>query len=212
MCAPVCRCTYNGPLLGSLSSRAPVSVGCGGKLLPCLRLWGEPSLQTPAWILFVTIYPSFSLPPLWILFPSPLGLHKCATWFLKKAPFFSLIIKLLRNNGCHLKHQLQSALPTTQWHCHLPSTSKQLGVPRRSWASVLLCTSLWASPRALPDATSGNWSWPPALPLGRLAPLVIRSWEGSGMGLVSITWHTKLLVRIGSVDMKTVLGIWLERP
>lgn len=107
--------TSPGPLLGSLSSRARcLSVGCGGKLLPCLRLWGEPSLQTPAWILFVTIYPSFSLPPLWILFPSPLGLHKCATWFLKKAPFFSLIIKLLRNNGCHLKHQRQSALPTTQ--------------------------------------------------------------------------------------------------
>lgn len=107
--------TSAGPHLGSLSSRALVSAGCCGKLLPCLGLWGEPGLQTPAWIFFVTVYPSFSLPPLWSLFPNPLGPHKCTTLFLKKAPFFSLIIKLPRNNGCHLKQQpaklLSSAAP-----------------------------------------------------------------------------------------------------
>lgn len=99
-----------------------------------LGLWGEARLQTPAWscLRFVTasffILSSFS----WSLFPNPLGLHKCATWFLKKASFFSLIIKLPRNNGCHLKQQLESSFPTTHRHCHLCSTSKQLGAPGRS--------------------------------------------------------------------------------
>lgn len=93
----------------------PQCLPSGGKLLPCLRLWGEPGLQDssldPLCYRLPFILPSSSLEP---LPPNPLGPHKCATWFLKKAPFFSLIIKLPRNNGCHLKHQRQSSLPTTQ--------------------------------------------------------------------------------------------------
>lgn len=162
--------TSAGPHLGSLSSRALVSAGCCGKLLPCLGLWGEPGLQTPAWIFFVTVYPSFSLPPLWSFFPNPLGLHKCATLFLKKAPFFSLIIKLPRNNGCHLKQQQQSS-------CHLQLHIKTAGSSQEK-------LSLRSALPLIVSQPEGTVAWPLwELKLtsnfapggGRWAPQVIRS-------------------------------------
>lgn len=126
-----------GPVLGSLSRRAPVSGRCAGKPLLWTVLWdsGERQgcrLQPGAASALLRLSSSLFLPPLWSLFPNPLGLHKCMTWFLKKASFFSLIIKLPRNNGCHLKQQHESSFPTTHRHCHLCSTSEQLGAPRRS--------------------------------------------------------------------------------
>lgn len=52
------------------------------------------------------------LPPLWSLFPkSSGGPINVPLGFLKKAPFFSFIIKLPRNNGCHLKTSAAERLP-----------------------------------------------------------------------------------------------------
>lgn len=102
--------TSAGSLLGSLNSVALGSGGCSGKLRLWAELWGSRarqvcSLQPASASSLLWLHSSFFLPPLWSLFPNPLGLHKYATWLLKKASFFSLIIKLPRNNGCHLKHQ-----------------------------------------------------------------------------------------------------------
>lgn len=101
-----------GLVVGLSISRQPgclasESFGFTGKLLRmncALGFWGRQDCRIqPGAASFagasLFVLPSSSLEP----FPNPLGLLKCATWFLKKASFFSLIIKLPRNNGCHLK-------------------------------------------------------------------------------------------------------------